>query len=549
MTRTKRMTAAVLTLVLLLNFAGCGAKNALFDRVSGAGKFAAESLTIYEEKGSFAAEPKTVWDAKQAEEIFGALKDVTLGEVVKTDDKYTRYIFTFADASGSKMSFTLREDGCVVLGGKTYDALGTDTVFTFDLPRFSAALRQLEEKTGRLEYAERYACSSAAGGLRMIVSGLVPELTLEAARMASLGAGAKLIGQFSFELTEDDIDQIRREKPDIFLLVGGTDGGNTACILHNANMLAAMQPDFPIIVAGNRSAARQCERILAGCRVRVCENVMPKFGLLKTEQTQAAIREIFLSRIIQAKGLDHAAERMNDILMPTPAAVLKALELLSSGFGGEPGIGELAAVDVGGATTDVYSICEGMPRQMNTVYKGLPEPYAKRTVEGDIGMRYSVLGILDAVGARRLAELSGLPEQRVQTLCRMLSEQTELVPDCDGELAQLDHALACMAVSTAAKRHAGTIEETYTLLGQTFVQAGKDLTAVRRVVATGGSLIHSPRVREIASYFCYDPADPASLRPKNAEILIDSSYILAAMGLLSTHDPLAALQIMKRMIR
>lgn len=129
MTRTKRMTAAVLTLVLLLSFAGCGAKNALFDRVSGAGKFAAESLTIYEEKGSFAAEPKTVRDAKQAEETFGALKDVTLGEVVKTDDKYTRYIFTFADASGSKMSFTLREDGCVVLGGKTYDALGTDTVF------------------------------------------------------------------------------------------------------------------------------------------------------------------------------------------------------------------------------------------------------------------------------------------------------------------------------------------------------------------------------------------------------------------------------------
>ena len=70
MTRTKRMTAAVLTLVLLLNFAGCGAKNALFDQVSGAGKFAAESLTIYEEKGSFAAEPKTVRDAKQAEEIF-----------------------------------------------------------------------------------------------------------------------------------------------------------------------------------------------------------------------------------------------------------------------------------------------------------------------------------------------------------------------------------------------------------------------------------------------------------------------------------------------
>lgn len=119
----------MLALILLLNFAGCGAKNTLFDRVSGAGKFAAESLTIYEEKGSFAAEPKTVRDAKQVKEIFDALKAVTLGEVVKTDDKYTRYIFTFADESGSKMSFTLREDGCVILDGKTYDALGVDTVF------------------------------------------------------------------------------------------------------------------------------------------------------------------------------------------------------------------------------------------------------------------------------------------------------------------------------------------------------------------------------------------------------------------------------------
>lgn len=116
MTRTKRMTVAVLTLVLLLNFAGCSAKNALFDRVSGTGKFAAESLTITKKRKLCRRNPKTVRDAKQAEEIFGALKDVTLGEVVKTDDKYTRYIFTFADASGSKMSFTLREDGCVVLG-------------------------------------------------------------------------------------------------------------------------------------------------------------------------------------------------------------------------------------------------------------------------------------------------------------------------------------------------------------------------------------------------------------------------------------------------
>ncbi len=406
----------------------------------------------------------------------------------------------------------------------TAELLGTAAAYTTvqtDINEgFAKALCALEEKTGKLDYAESYACSSAAGGLRMMASGLVPELTLEAARMASLGAGAKLIGQFSFELTEDDLDTIRAQKPDIFLLAGGTDGGNTSCILHNARMLASLKPDFPIIVAGNRTAARECMRILSDCHAQLCENVMPRFGVLKTEQTQAAIRDIFLGRIIQAKGLDKAARMMNDILMPTPAAVLSALELLSGGCESESGIGELCCVDVGGATTDVYSICEGMPKQMNLVYKGLPEPYAKRTVEGDIGMRYSVLGILEAAGARKLAQLSGLTPERVEELCRMLSQHTDLVPQsADDELAALDFALAAMAVQTATRRHAGTIEETYTMLGPTFVQSGKDLSAVRRIVATGGSLIHSAHVRQIAAFAAYDPADPGSLRPKDAEVL------------------------------
>ena len=83
------------------------------------------------------------------------------------------------------------------------------------------ALAKLEKTTGHLDYAERYACSSAAGGLRMITSGLVPELTAEAARQASLGAGAKVLKVFSFQLTEDDLEEILAVNPDIFLLVGG----------------------------------------------------------------------------------------------------------------------------------------------------------------------------------------------------------------------------------------------------------------------------------------------------------------------------------------
>jgi len=380
----------------------------------------------------------------------------------------------------------------------------------------------------------------------MVTSGLVPELTSEAAKLASLGAGAKVVGLYSFQLTEDDIDEIRETDPDIFLLVGGTDGGNTECILHNAQMLAEMKPRFPIVIAGNRNAARQCQRILEGCEVYVCPNVMPKFGTLNIEPTQKQIRDIFLNRIVQAKGLSKVTGLLDDILMPTPSAVLQAMELLSTGCEGESGIGDLIAVDVGGATTDVYSMADGMPEQMNTVYKGLPEPFSKRTVEGDIGMRYSIRGIVEAAGIDRVAKLSGLTKQRVEELVDYLRSNTDKVPEGEGELEALDYALASMAIETAVSRHAGTMEETYTLMGLTFVQSGKNLTHVKQIVVTGGSLIHTKRTVEIARHALYSPQQPASLRPKEADVWVDRTYILAAMGLLASHYPQTALRIMKK---
>jgi len=428
--------------------------------------------------------------------------------------------------------------------------LGTAAAFTTiqtDInDGLTEGLKKLEAKIGPVDFAETYACSSAAGGLRMVTSGLVPELTGEAARLASLGAGAKVVGVYAFQLTEDDLEDIREAKPDIFLLVGGTDGGNTECILHNAKMLAQMKPEFPIVIAGNRTAARQCQRILDGCEVYVCPNVMPKFGVLNAEPTQKQIREIFLTRIIQAKGLSKAAELLSDIMMPTPSAVLAAMKLLADGCEGESGIGELVAVDVGGATTDIYSIAEGMPDHMNTVYKGLPEPYAKRTVEGDIGMRYSIQGIVDAAGMDKICRLSGLTEERVTELVEDLKVNTDKVPNGDDDLEKLDFALASGAVAEAVARHAGTISETYTMLGQTFVQEGKNLTKVKQIVVTGGSLIHTRQTEKIAAHALYDPAHPESLRPKEAGVWVDRTYILAAMGLLSLHYPQTALRIIKK---
>ena len=408
------------------------------------------------------------------------------------------------------------------------------------------ALRILEQKTGNKEYDACFACSSAAGGLRMVTSGLVPELTGEAAKLASLGAGAKIAGLYSFELTDEDIEEIKSLNPDIFLLVGGTDGGNTECIIHNAKMLSQLKPEFPIVVAGNRTAAQKIKEILTGCDVHICPNVMPKFGVLKVEETQGKIREIFLNRIIKAKGLSKASELLSDIMMPTPSAVMKAMELLANGYEDDAGIGELVGVDVGGATTDVYSVADGMPEHMNTVYKGIPEPYVKRTVEGDIGMRYSMQGIIDSAGFKNICNLSGLDEEKAQDLINDLKENKDKVPNGNRELEALDFALASSAVKEAVRRHSGTISETYTMMGKTYVQEGKNLTKVGQIVVTGGSLIHTKRTEEIAAHALYSESDPTSLRPKKADVWVDRTYILAAMGLLSSRYPKQALRIMKK---
>lgn len=407
------------------------------------------------------------------------------------------------------------------------------------------AVTLLKEKTGDITFEECYACSSAAGGLRMVSSGLVTELTAEAARQACLGAGAKVIKCFSYQLTEEDITEIEEIKPDIFLLTGGTDGGNSECILYNARMLADCRGDFPIIVAGNRTCSAECRRILEGRQVHSCENVMPKFNQLNIEPVQKQIRDIFLERIVWAKGMSKASDLISGIMMPTPSAMFAAMQLLADGCEGEGGLGEIAAVDLGGATTDVYSIAAGMPQHVNTIIKGLPEPRAKRTVEGDIGMRYSLDGIVAAAGIGKISQLSGLTESKIEELTELLKTHTDRLPDTP-ELQALDKALASMAIEVAVTRHAGTIEQTFTPCGEAFVQAGKDLRSVQTLVATGGSLIHDPNAHEIASHALYNPQTPMSLKPTSAEILVDRKYILAAMGLLGEHYPKTALRIMKK---
>lgn len=407
------------------------------------------------------------------------------------------------------------------------------------------AIARLFEKTGELHFAERFACSSAAGGLRMAASGLVPELTAEAARLACLGAGAKLTRLYAYELTDEDVAELKTLDPDIFLLTGGTDGGNDACILHNANMLSSIKPRFPILLAGNRSCAAACEKILEGCDIVRCENVLPRFGELNIADTQNKIRDIFLRRIIRAKGLSRVEALVDGILMPTPAAMMAAMELLAKGTDHIPGLGDLLSVDLGGATTDVYSMSLGAPDNDSTVLKGLPEPYAKRTVEGDLGMRYSAQGVLDAVGEDRLSALCGLDQTEVKRLVERIAQEPDRISETAAEKA-LDCSLAYGAVETAVRRHAGRLEQVYTPVGPTFLQTGKNLVHVEQLILTGGAIVHSNAPQRIASAALAKKNDPLSLLPRKGRGWVDKQYILSGMGLLSQKHPACALSIMKK---
>ncbi len=243
---------------------------------------------------------------------------------------------------------------------------GPSTVASDVTIGMQAALGDLEERLGRLpDFRYRLASSSAAGGLKMVTVGLVKELTSQAARFAALGAGARLVDTFAYQLSKRDMASIIGHKPDIILLAGGTDGGNSEVILHNAELLAGSKIACPIIVAGNRSAADDAEVILAdaGKDVRVTGNVMPALGTLDIEPARAAIRDVFIARIVNAKGLDRAHEYFDELLMPTPAAVFEAAKLLSDGPHGRGGLGPLLVVDIGGATTDVYSVADGDPTE------------------------------------------------------------------------------------------------------------------------------------------------------------------------------------------
>jgi len=412
------------------------------------------------------------------------------------------------------------------------------------------------------EFQERdirgsYASSSAAGGLRIAAIGLVPALTLEAARRAALGAGAKVVCAYGFEIDETIVAEVEAAACDIVLLTGGTDGGDKDVILHNARMLADSTLACPILVAGNRVVATQVKEILQakGKSVSVTQNVLPRLDAVEVEPAQALIRDIFIARIIEAKGLSGAQDFVGGEIVPTPKATLKAAALLADGTDGEPGIGSLVIIEVGGATTNIHSVCSGTPADPLTVVKGLPEPRVKRTVEGDLGIRYNAHTIYELAGeepcrAKLQAIHPSLAEDSIDlgTHVRALSENVGFVPTSTLEY-DVDIMLAESATGVAMQRHAGTLREEYSAVGAYKVQYGKNLLDVENLIGTGGIFKYGYRPERVLAAAQFSLSTPWSLMPRVPKTYVDSEYFLYGIGLLADHFPAQALRIAKKYLR
>jgi len=400
------------------------------------------------------------------------------------------------------------------------------------------------------------ASSSAAGGLRMAVIGLVPGLTVEAANTAALGAGAKLVGSWSFKLPEKALGEIEAQRPDMILLTGGTDGGDSATILHNARLLARSGLSVPIVMAGNQAVSAEVGDILTngGKEFRCAANVMPRSGQLAVEDAREEIRKLFMDHITHAKGLDKLSGLV-PVILPTPMAVLQSALLGAQGTEAEEGWGDLLVVDVGGATTDVHSIGYGQLSGPQMVEQGLPEAYAKRTVEGDLGIRFNAATLRDRVGLDEFEEefragFPGLQVSRAElaNYIERISQETSNVPH-EAWQSAVDAQLARLAVELAVERHVGKRERIVTHQGETWVYYGKDLTETKILIGTGGVFIYNSHVSHILSPAMDRDHRYDVLRPKNPRLFVDSSYLLYAVGLLAQSQPDVATRLFKKNMR
>jgi len=385
------------------------------------------------------------------------------------------------------------------------------TIDTDVMDGWHACRAVLEAADRGVRDAAVLACSSAGGGLRIGVVGNEELVTAEAGRRVALSSGGRVVAVINGGLTATSQKELRKDRPDVVLLLGGTDGGNSAVLLKAATTLAKYKWRRPVVVAGNVDAQAEIRETLAAAGVPhvLADNVVPEIGVFAPDSARAAIREMFLAHVIGGKNLsrDPAFARM--VRAATPDVVLRGVEVLA-GFHGD-----VTVVDIGGATTDVHSVIELDPEDANLGRGVVAAHPVTRTVEGDLGMRWSAVPVV-AAGV----------EAGLDTAVE----------------ASYDETLARVAATVALRRHAGRQRIVFGPGGRVIERSGKDLREVDLLVGSGGVLRHNgPDVAvRILGAVGTNAREEGWLVPESAEVCVDKDYVLAGVGLLADENPKAA---------
>lgn len=389
------------------------------------------------------------------------------------------------------------------------------------------------------------ATSSAGGGLQMLVAGLVGNMTAESAHRAALGAGAVVTDVVSLDDNRTIIERleaIKGVRPDMILLTGGTDGGNTSDVASIAEYIAMAKPEprfgkdfrIPVIYAGNVDARKFVAEALSETNaLSYVDNIRPVLEAEVLDPARDEISRLFLEHVMmRAPGYGTLLSWANGAVKPTPVAVGEALQYVAE----NRGVNVLAA-DIGGATTDMFSVIDGK---------------FYRTVSANLGMSYSMANVLSE--ARPESIMRWLPWESDENLVRnwqfnkMVRPTT--LPQTVEEL-MLEQAVATEALRLSLEYHKSLVRglkgvQQKRNISDVFNQTGTGDTLVRMtetglIVGSGGVLSYAPR-RSQAALIMLNAFQPEGI----TELWVDREFLLPHLGAILDLDKVAADEILRR---
>lgn len=386
--------------------------------------------------------------------------------------------------------------------------------------------------------------SSAGGGLQLVVGGVVRSMSTESAQRAALGAGAIVMDAFAtndHRRAHEQIERIRQLRPDMILLAGGVDGGTRKHVLAQAEMLAAARPrtrlgggfDLPIIFAGNQAVAEEVRAILGPISdLKIVENVRPVMEREELAPARDKIHDLFMEHVMaQAPGYGKLMEWTDAPIMPTPGAV----GLIMQAIARQRGINVLG-VDIGGATTDVFSVFGGV---------------FNRTVSANLGMSYSVSNVLAEAGLPAILRWVPFPidERALRNRIGNKMIRPTTIPETLEEL-KIEQAIAREALRLAFIQHKefavalkGVQQER--TIADAFRQTGQEslvqMMKLDLIVGSGGVLSHAPR-RAQSMRMMIDAYAPEGI----TELAVDSIFMMPHLGVLSTIHEEAATEVFEK---